>query len=254
MLDESPNNKIAIIILAAGLGTRMNSDKAKVLHGICGKPMILHVVDASKKAAGSNVIVVVGYQAEKVKKVVSREYEVKFALQTEQLGTGHAVIQALPYLGEAPTDVIVLCGDVPLISAETLKKVVRLHRQKNWDVTIIGVKLENPAGYGRLILENNQGVSKIVEEKDATDLQKKIKIINTGIYCIKKDFLFEALPEIRSDNAQKEYYFTDIIEIANGKNKHAGVLIADCPEEVMGINTCQELETAQQVMKKSLSG
>lgn len=253
MIDEN-FNKVAVIILAAGLGTRMNSKNAKVLHYVNGKPMILYVVDASKKTVDQNIIVVVGHQGEIVKKIVSDSYNVKFAMQTEQLGTGHAVEQGLPYLGEEIDEVIILCGDVPLISGETLKRLVWVHKKKERDITVIGVKVENPTGYGRLIINEKKMVSKIVEEKDATDLQKKIKTINTGIYCVKKDLLKEVLPEIQADNAQKEYYFTDIIEIAHNKNKVVGLFISENYEEFMGINTCHELEMVQRTMRKRRSG
>ncbi len=254
-MNDNLLNNVGIIILAAGLGTRMNSEKAKVLHTVNKKPMILYVVHASQKVVGSNIIVVVGHQAEIVKKIIfDSNYNVKFALQSEQLGTGHAVMQAMPYLNDDLDEVIVLCGDVPLISAETLKKLVRVHEKNERDITIIGVKVEDPNGYGRLIIDEKGRVTKIVEERDATILQKKINTINTGIYCIKKDFLKEGLPEIRANNAQKEYYFTDIIEIANKKNKVVGLFISENQEEFIGINTFHELEMAQRAMKENNAG
>jgi bifunctional UDP-N-acetylglucosamine pyrophosphorylase/glucosamine-1-phosphate N-acetyltransferase/UDP-N-acetylglucosamine pyrophosphorylase len=246
--------RVGIIILAAGLGTRMNSDKAKVLHEINGKPMILYVVATAEKTAGQHIVVVVGHQSEIVQKIVSETYNVKFALQQKQLGTGHAVMKALPHLADDIEDVIVLCGDVPLISAMTLKRLFQVHQQQKRDITIIGVDLEKPGGYGRLIINKKKQVSKIVEEKDATCLQKKITIVNTGIYCVKKTLLNELLPKIKPNNAQNEYYFTDIIEIAYQKNKTVGLFLSENQDEFMGINTAQELEFAQVTMKKMRSG
>ena len=201
------------VILAAGLGTRMKSSKAKVLHDLNGNPMITYVVETAEAVVGSNMVVVVGNQADEVRKVVLDRFDAVFAFQNEQLGTGHAVLCALMYIPEGTKNVVVLCGDVPLLRPKTVESLLSDHIKMDRDVTILAVNIDNPEGYGRLIVDSNSNVSGIVEQADATEAQRKIKTINSGIYCVKKDFLAYALPQIKPDNAQKEYYFTDIIEL-----------------------------------------
>jgi len=184
---------VAVIILAAGLGTRMKSDKAKVLHEILGKAMVLYVVKTAKKVAGNNVILVIGNQAEKVREIVSEEYEAVFALQKEQLGTGHAVSCALPSLTGQIEHVLILCGDVPLIRANTLTRFTDDHLTAKRDISLLAVRIDDPAGYGRILTDENMNLTGIVEEADATEEQKKIKTINTGIYCVRKQFLTDVL-------------------------------------------------------------
>ena len=243
------NEKIAVVILAAGLGTRMKSNKAKVLHEICGKPMIHYVVETARQVAGNNVILVVGHQADEVRQIASKRGDFHYAHQSEQLGTGHAVLCALPHISDLCREVVILCGDVPLIQAHTIKELVRSHLAGKRDVSVLAVELANPTGYGRILLNADGGLQAIVEESDASEAQKRIRLINTGIFCIKKDFLLEAIPQIKSDNAQGEIYLTDIIEIAYAEQKHMGVVTGDDPEEVTGINTIQELKKVEFAMK-----
>jgi UDP-N-acetylglucosamine diphosphorylase/glucosamine-1-phosphate N-acetyltransferase len=230
------NRDAAVIILGAGLGTRMKSDKAKVLHEILQRPMVLYVIETARRVAGNNVILVIGHQAEKVRRAVSKEADIIFALQTEQLGTGHAVLCALPYIPSRVGEVIILCGDVPLLNAGR-------------DVSLLAVEIENPKGYGRLLINENRELTGIVEESDATEEQKKVKLINTGIYCIKKEFLFDSIKKIKSDNAKGEFYLTDIVEIGYRNNKVMGVLVGDDWKETVGVNTVQELQTAESIMR-----
>ena len=243
------NAKIAIVILAAGLGTRMQSNKAKVLHRVCGKPMVNYVVETAGKIAGNNVVLVVGHQADKVRQTVSGLGSFSYAYQKEQLGTGHAVLCALPFLPDRCRQVIILCGDVPLIKAETLSALIRLHINENRDISILAVELENPSGYGRILLDKAGRVRAIVEEADASARQKRIKLINTGIYCVQKEFLLRAVPQIKSDNAQGEIYLTDIVGIAYNEKRHIGVTVGSDPFEVAGINTLQELKSVARAMK-----
>ena len=243
------DSKIAVIILAAGLGTRMKSNKAKVLHEVCGKPMVRYVVETSSRVAGNDVVLVVGHQADKVRETVSNLGTFNFAYQREQLGTGHAVLCALPYLPEHCQEVVILCGDVPLINADTVNVLVKSHLDEKRDISVLAVELEDPTGYGRILLDENKRVQAIVEESDATAEQKRIRLINTGIFCVKKNFLLQAVPRIKPENAQGEVYFTDIMEIAYSENKLIGVSVGDNQLEVTGINTIQELKKVEQAMK-----
>ena len=240
---------IAVIILAAGMGTRMKSDKAKVLHEIQGRAMILYVVETARKIAGNNVIVVIGHQAEEVRAIVSDTAELLFAYQEQQLGTGHAVLCALPKIPKHCDHVIILCGDVPLILPETIAALVENHLEVRRDVSLLAVEMDNPFGYGRILLDSNRQISAIIEEADADADQKLIKLINSGIYCIDKSFLSEALPEIRADNAQGELYLTDILSIGYQEKKNMGVVVGTNCQQLIGINTCQDLATVDAVMK-----
>jgi UDP-N-acetylglucosamine diphosphorylase/glucosamine-1-phosphate N-acetyltransferase len=241
--------KIAVVILAAGLGTRMKSNNAKVLHEICGRPMVSYVVETARKVAGNDVILVVGNQADKVRETVSELGAFRYAHQAEQLGTGHAVLCALPHIPKHCQEVVILCGDVPLIKADTVMHLVNSHTDEKRDVSVLAVELDDPAGYGRILLDENSRVRAIVEESDATPEQKGITLINSGIFCVKKQFLLWAVPEIKSDNVQDEIYLTDIIEIAYAGKKHIGVTVGGNTFEVTGINTVQELKIVERVMK-----
>jgi UDP-N-acetylglucosamine diphosphorylase/glucosamine-1-phosphate N-acetyltransferase len=240
MTDTKPNNT-AVIILAAGLGTRMRSNKAKVLHGILGKPMVLYVAKTARKIAGNEVIVVIGNQAEKVREVVSKEAPLKFAYQDNQLGTGHAVLCALPYLPNQCKDVVILCGDVPLITAETIFRLMESHKKNRRDITILAVEIDDPTGYGRIITDKKGLVCRIVEEADANDEHKKINTINTGIYCVKSGVLADSLQKITTDNLQSELYLTDIVEVGYRANKNIGVFLGSDVKEFYGINNRQDL-------------
>ena len=245
----SMNVKIAVVILAAGLGTRMKSNKVKVLHEVCGKPMVNYVVETARKVAGNNVVLVVGNQADKVRRAVSKLGTFNFAYQKEQLGTGHAVLCALPHIPDYCREVVILCGDVPLIKADTVGALIKSHTDEKRDISVLAVELEDPTGYGRILLDENRRVQTIVEESDTTAEQKRIRLINTGIFCVKKDFLLRAVPRIKSDNAQGEIYFTDIVEIAYNEKKHIGVTVGGNHLEVTGINTIQELKKVERAMK-----
>ena len=244
--------KYGIVILAAGLGTRMKSNKAKVLHEICGRPMIEYVVRTANKIVGPNVVVVVGHQAETVKEVVSRVDHTYFAFQNEQLGTGHAVLCALPEIPDSVEQVIILCGDVPLIRTSTIERLIDDHQTHHRDITILTVRVDNPTGYGRIIADANGTLTAIVEEADANEAQKKINIINTGIYIVSKLYLAQVLPQLRSENAQNEIYLTDIIKLAYEANKTIGTLIGDDCDETIGVNSPAELQLAETSMKYRL--
>ena len=240
--------KPVVVILAAGMGKRMKSDKAKVLHEIFGKPMIMYVVETAKKIAGNDVILVIGHQDDKVRKVVSEDSNVIFALQKDQLGTGHAVSCALPYLPDHTQEVIILCGDVPLLTFETVMRLLKDHIMAKRDISLLAVKINNPKGYGRVLFDEKMNVSGIVEEADASAKQKSIKTINTGIYCVKKEILFDSLKKIKSDNVQGEFYLTDVVELGYREGKVVGVLIGDDSEETVGVNTIHDLMTVENIL------
>ena len=247
-------NKIAIIILAAGKGTRMKSNKAKVLHEIMGRAMVSFVVETAGAVAGSNVILVIGHQAEQVKAVVDAEgVELTCAIQKEQLGTGHAVLSAVPYLPDEVQEVIILCGDVPLLSAETIRSLRDDHIRATRDISILAVTVDNPTGYGRILMDQDRNLTGIVEEADANTAQKQIKLINSGIYCVSKDCLADALARVKPDNAQGEFYLTDIIAIGYQEGKRVGVLVSADADEIIGVNTIEDLRAAETIMRSRQS-
>lgn len=249
---KSMKNKVAVIILAAGMGTRMKSTKAKVLHEVLGKPMILYVVETAIKVAGNDVIVVVGNQADKVRKIVSEKVEVEYAHQDKQLGTGHAVSCALPCISDYCEEVVILCGDVPLLVADTIKRLFDDHVKEKRDISLLAVEMENPKGYGRILFDDRNHVTGIVEESDATDEQKQIKMINTGVYCVKKEYLVDSVGKIKSDNAQGEFYLTDIIEMGYKEGKLIGALVGNDNKEFFGINSHEDLVEAENIMKSQV--
>ncbi len=241
-----------LLFLAAGLGTRMKSDKAKVLHEVAERPMIVYVVEAAREAAGDDVIVVVGNQAQKVREILSETAQLHFAYQDKQLGTAHAVLCALSHIPDHCDDVVILCGDVPLILPETITGLVEDHLACYRDISLLTVELKNPYGYGRVLLDDNGQITEIIEEKDATAEQRKIKLINAGIYCINKHFLQDALPKIQSNNAQGELYLTDIMAIGYKEKKKMGVMVAADYHQILGVNNCQDLAEVDKIMKKRM--
>lgn len=234
-------NDVGIVILAAGKGTRMKSDIAKVLHKVANKSMIVRVVECAKKIARENVIVVVGYQAQKVKNEVSKFFKVDYAVQEALLGTGDAVKVAIPGLKPGIKDVLVLCGDVPLIQEDILRNLLEEHKKNQSKISVLATDLDDPTGYGRIVLDLQDNMLCIKEEADTTENEKKIKKVNTGIYCFDKDFLISVIDEIIPDNNQKEYYLTDVVEIARKRHEKMAVITMDDPKQVIGVNTLEEL-------------
>ncbi len=248
----SKRNRLAAIILAAGKGTRMQSPLAKVLHPILGKPMLVYPIACAKVAGSQEVVVVVGHQAETIKEDM-KDAKVTFIDQREQLGTGHAVMMAREHFQGFRGTILILCGDVPLLKIQTIEALLKGHRSERAALTVLTTLLEDPSGYGRIVKGGENKILKIVEEKDASVEEKKIKEINTGIYCVESDFLFEAVAGIENRNAQREYYLTDIVGIAVSEGKSARSFIAADSLEVMGINTQEDLEKAEGIMKKRKS-
>ena len=241
---------LTAIILAAGKGTRMKSKYPKVLHACCGQPMLGHVLDAAEACGCTDKVVIVGHEAELVEAYVGTRGRI--VLQAEQLGTGHAVLQAEPALAGVTGTVLILCGDTPLLEAEELQKFVQQHRESGAAASVLTAVLDNPFGYGRILRDAQGQVLGIVEQKDATPEQLAIHEINTGIYCVQVPLLFEVLHTLTSNNAQGEYYLTDILEKLNELGeKVAGVVTAD-DEMTMGINSRRQLAVAEAAMRRRL--
>ncbi|MGD9823713.1 sugar phosphate nucleotidyltransferase [Desulfobacter sp.] len=244
-------NDIAVIILAAGKGSRMKSDLAKVLHKVAGKSMINHVIEAALSAASGHIHVVVGHQAEKVREDVLKKHKVHFVLQKELLGTGDAVRAALPGVDACIQHVLVLCGDVPLIRKQTITDLVSAHQNLKADLTVLAVRVNDPTGYGRIIQDNDGQLLAIREEADATDLEKQISIVNSGIFCFEKRFLEFGLGRIKNNNSQGEYYLTDLVEIAAQNRAKTFVKITQDAEQVMGVNTIEQLSLINTAFHKA---
>jgi len=236
------------VILAAGKGTRMKSALPKVLHSIGGKPMVQQVLNAAKMAGAKQNIVVVGFGAQQVEDTLGTQAQ--YVVQVEQLGTGHAVMQAGELLKDFHGTVMVLCGDTPLLRGETLAKLFAEHQAAGASATVLTACLPNPAGYGRVIRDNGGQVLKIVEQKDANERELAVNEINTGIYCFDRVALFEALSSIDCNNVQGEYYLTDVIGIlAQGQGKVWAMQVAD-DQETLGINSRLQLAEAEKILRK----
>jgi UDP-N-acetylglucosamine diphosphorylase/glucosamine-1-phosphate N-acetyltransferase len=238
---------IAALILAAGKGKRMKSDLPKVLHPLNNRPMIHYVIDIAEEIGSKMTILIIGHQKELVMEA-TKDRKVVYVTQEQQLGTGHAVLQTKPYFTDFKGSVLVLSGDVPLLRAETLKKLIEIHNRDNPLATLLTAEMDDPSGYGRII-RNDQGfVKQIVEDKDASKEIKKIKEINVGIYIFDSAALFETLPLLKNDNSQGEYYLPDVIKIyVERKEKIAAVLTADV-EETHGINSMEQLVNAEKIL------
>ncbi len=237
---------IKAVILAAGKGTRMKSDKPKVVHRVMGRPMVHYSIKAAKDAGADKVCVIVGYKADEVKAVIDEE--VSYALQEEQLGTGHAVKCAADFIGNEG-DVIILCGDTPLVTGETLKKALWGHRRNGNGVTVISAILDDPFGYGRIIRDEN-GLARIVEQKDADEEEQKVCEVNSGMYVFNCSALLKALDMISNDNVQGEYYLPDTIEIIKNMGMRVDAVPMDNANEILGVNTLEQLKAAEDIMKE----
>ncbi|HNW26013.1 MAG TPA: sugar phosphate nucleotidyltransferase [Candidatus Gastranaerophilaceae bacterium] len=247
------NAKIKSVILAAGKGTRMKSDLAKVLHKIFDKSLLGYVLDAVE---GTKLIdesfVIVGHQAKEVEKFVKSNYKkTSCVLQKQQLGTGHAVSMVSSALEKFDGEVLILCGDTPLITADTLKNFIEFHKNKKSDLTVMSAVFDNPTNYGRIV-RNGERLSSIVEEKDASPAQKKIKEINAGIYCLNWQKVKKAFSELKSNNAQGEYYLTDIISWGGKCNLNVNAFVLDDNEEIFGINSKLHLAQSYKMLNRKI--
>lgn len=242
---------IASIVLAAGKGTRMKSKIPKVLHKVSGKSLIWHVCQAASYIGVEESIIVVGHQAGEVKAEMGDKY--KYALQEKQLGTGHAVMQVKSYLSKEVETIIVLCGDTPLLTGLTLRKLLEHHQETKASATILSAVLADPSNYGRIVRNARGQVKMIVEERDALPQEKAIKEINSGTYCFNREALFSALKEITPENKQGEYYLTDVIEILVQNNQKVEAIAVEDPVEISGINNRIQLAEAEKVFQKRIN-
>ncbi len=236
------NNELRVIILAAGKGTRMNSDLPKVLHKLQGKALIDYVIDESELLDPKEIILVVGFKKEQVIKHTKNRIHLKYATQVEQLGTGHAVLQTKELLKNKKGHILILYGDVPNIKSSTLMPIVDDHISNNRDLTLITAEIDDPSGYGRIIRDKNGNLLKIIEEKDCNNNEKKIKEWNPGIYIFKTKEVFRILNSIKTNNASKEYYLTDAIGLAQQSNMKIKAIKIANSYEVIGINTADQLK------------
>jgi UDP-N-acetylglucosamine pyrophosphorylase len=244
------DSTLAVVIMAAGKGTRMNNPHmAKVMYSINHRPMIDYVVDLAIGLRATKTIAVVGWKKESViEHFAGSHKEVVFAEQSPQLGTGHAVMQAQEELRLFDGEVLVLSGDVPLLSKATVSSLIRHHRKRQACATILTAELEHPAGYGRIIRRSDGQVTRIVEHKDATEEERKIREINSGIYVFNKKCLFGGLKHLKTENAQHEYYLTDVFGYFWRHHFPVYAIKVEDIREIQGINTPEQLEEARQIL------
>lgn len=239
---------LVTVILAAGKGTRMKSVLPKVLHQAAGKPMVQHVIDAARLAGARRNIVVVGFGAELVRSALRGKVEI--VVQAEQLGTGHAVRMAEPLLKAEHGTVMVLCGDTPLLTGALLSRLYEAHKKARAKATVLTAIMPDATGYGRVIRSTTGAVEKIVEDKDATDEERKVQEVNSGIYCFAADALFSALAEVNCDNAQGEYYLPDVLSILREKGEKIWAVAAEDYEETLGVNSRVQLSAAEKILRR----
>ncbi len=239
---------VAVAILAAGKGTRMKSDLPKVLHLLGGRSLVERVLIGCAELQPERQLAIVGYQGDRVKEAMLHYPDLEFVEQAQQLGTGHAVQQLLPYLADFTGDLLVLNGDVPLLRPETLKALLQTHQQHQNAATILTAQLANPQGYGRVFCDSNDLLKEIVEDKDCTDAQRQNRRVNAGIYCFNWQKLQAVLPKLQSNNKQQEYYITDAV------NFLSPVMVYDVPDpqEILGINDRRQLATAYQILQSRI--
>ena len=242
---------LVTVILAAGQSTRMKSKISKMLHPVCGRPIIRYVVDLVEALQAQQTIMVVGYQAEKIKKELSQS-SIEFVAQKQQLGTAHAVSQTKEVLSHFSGTVLVLNGDVPLLTLEEITKLIDLHHTSQAAATILSADIPEPFGYGRILRDKPGYVSGIVEEKDASEEQKKIKEINTGTYCFESRFLFTTLGKVNNQNVKKEYYLTDLIALLRQQEELVQALKVSDFRTALGINTRVDLADVNRIMRNRL--
>ncbi|HSQ92622.1 MAG TPA: sugar phosphate nucleotidyltransferase, partial [Nitrospiraceae bacterium] len=256
---------LAVVVMAAGLGKRMRSKQAKVLHPVAGQAMVLYSVGIGLRVAGDRVAVVVGHQADLVRQVIGRatsgrvgDSPVAIVEQREQLGTGHAVLQSRPVFAVgkwgAPSRYLILNGDTPLLQEKTVRELLRVHEVERATVTVLTAVLADASGYGRVVRAHSaeRGVSRIVEDRDANLEEQAIREVNAGTYVVDGEFLFSALEKLEPSNAQGEYYLTDIIHLAEHSGRRVAAVVLDNPDEGLGVNTRRQLAEAEQVVRQQI--
>ncbi len=230
----------------------MRSGLPKVLHSLCGKPLFLHPLDIAQKLRPRKIAIVIGHGAD----VVRRSYtgpDVSWVIQEQQLGTGHAVLCARKMFDDFSGDILILSGDVPLIRQNTLEAMIDTHRVQRAALTLMTARLQDPTGYGRILRDDGGAISGIVEERDATVIEKQIKEVNAGVYVASPEFLFSALERVNNHNQQREYYLPDIIKIGTAQKRKIATFGIDNPHEMMGINTREELAAMEKVLQERIN-
>ncbi len=251
--ETASTRPLSVLVMAAGLGTRMKSTRAKVLHELAGLPLIAHVVRAAQSLDPQTILVVVGHQAEEVEQAVLAQVGslASFAMQAQQRGTGDAVNSARAQLEHSDSLLLILSGDVPMIRAETLRKLIDHHRESGAACSILSVRLENPTGYGRIVRSDDGEFQRIVEQKDANEQERQVKEINSGIYCFETNDLFAALRRVEPKNEQGEYYLTDVAEIIKSTGLRVEVYLHSDAREVYGVNTRAELAEFENLLRRN---
>jgi bifunctional UDP-N-acetylglucosamine pyrophosphorylase/glucosamine-1-phosphate N-acetyltransferase len=232
------------VILAAGKGTRMGSDLAKVLHPLAGKPLVGHVIESCHQAGITDCVTVVGWQRERVEAVVA-PYRSVCALQDRQLGTGHAVLCAES--AAAGDEIVVLCGDAPLIDPALLRRLLETHRRTGAACTAVAARLPDPTGYGRMVVDANGRLARIIEHKDASEAERRIDLVNSGLYAFHRDDLYANLKKLHPENAQGEYYLTDVVAMLARTGRPVELVITDDATSVLGVNTPTDLANAERL-------
>jgi len=246
-------NNIAAVILSAGKGKRMKSGLAKVLHPVVGRPMAAWSVDAARASGAADILLVTGHQSEAVSEYFKSSGDLRTIVQEELLGTGHAVACALKALDGFNGTILILCGDTPLLRSETLVRLTEFHRSGNAVITMLTAEVGNSESYGRVVRDHNGELLRIVEQKDATPDEQAIREINSGIYCMASDFLFANIGKLGNSNAQREYYLTDLLEIAVSNGMKCLAMQTDDPDEILGINDRVQLAEACQIMRRRIN-
>jgi bifunctional UDP-N-acetylglucosamine pyrophosphorylase/glucosamine-1-phosphate N-acetyltransferase len=245
---KSSRKDVAAVVLAAGMGKRMHSDLAKVLHPMAGRPLLAHVLDTLDELGVGRTVVVIGHQRERVQAMFADRKGIEWAIQAEQRGTGHACMMAEPALADFRGTVLVVCGDTPLLTARTLGALLDRHARSGAQVTVLSMRLADPSGYGRIVrTRDGEGIERIVEEKDASPAEKAIDEVNSAIYAFDHDALKGVLRSLTVDNAQGEYYLTDTVSLLQAKGAKAAVWCAEDARELLGINTPEQLAEAEAI-------
>ncbi len=240
-------NNLKAVILAAGKGTRMESILPKVLHEVNGEPMVEYSINAALEAGADDIIVIIGYKGDLVEEAIKED--VSFVEQKEQLGTGHAVMCAKDLIGTTG-DTLILCGDTPLITGETLKKLYEFHKRESNGVTVLSASIDDPTGYGRIIRDAQGVFQKITEHKDCTEEELKVNEINSGMYIFNNEALSASLGRLDNNNSQGEYYLTDTIQIIKKAGLKVNAMVIDDINEIMGVNTKAQLAEAEKIMNQ----
>jgi len=241
-----------VVVLAAGKGTRMKSARPKVLHRVAGRPLILHVLGTAQALAPRSTTIVVGHEAEAVKQALASQPNITFVVQEPQLGTAHALLTAEAALGRAQGTLVLLSGDVPLLSEDTLKTLVDRHEGAGAAATVVTAMVEDPHGYGRIVRADRgsgEQIARIVEEKDATPAERQIREINSGIYAFALEGLFDSVRSIASQNAQREYYLPDLVAIYRQRGRGVETVTVSNPDEIRGINSRSELAAVSAIVR-----